>query len=182
MDDYYRTPEWLVSAVLKACPQAPATVLDAGAGDGVLARAVIADALDQGRRPPSIWAVEQDPDRGPAEGVQWVCGNFLSWSPPAWRFDLAISNPPFSLWDDFVRALLPMTAPQGTCLVLGFVNVLGGQGRAPWWRDNPPSRIWLSPRRASFTEDGQTDPRDCAWFEWSSAPRTAQLRWLGTER
>ena len=157
------------------------SILDAGAGDGRLGGLASARGPVTGSR---VLAVDLDADRLALSAADVkVPGDFLAWAPEGRRrFDLVISNPPFRLWDEFVRAMLPLVAPGGTCLVLGFVNVLGGQGRAAWWREHPPSRIWLSPRRASFTPDGATDSRDAAWFEWGPGERRAEVRWLPTER
>ena len=186
--DHYATPGWLVEAVLDAValPRLCGHVLDAGAGDGRLGRAVVARRGATGAR---LYAVEIDPARrwsGTLLGVERITADFLTWATErraeGWQVPFVISNPPFRLWDDFVRAMLPLVTPGGTCLVLGFVNVLGGQGRAAWWRANPPSRIWLSPRRASFTPDGQTDSLDCCWIEWGPGERRAEVRWLETER
>lgn len=181
-DDHYPTPGWLAAAMLDAWAAGGGraeSILDAGAGDG---RLLVAARDRTGAR--MLAAVEADPARADACGA--ICADFLTWAEGERairrRWDLVISNPPFRLWDEFVRAMLPLVAPGGTCLVLGFVHVLGGQGRAAWWRKHPPSRIWLSPRRASFTSDGATDSRDSAWFSWEPGPRNAEVRWLETER
>ena len=178
-DDHYRTPTWLVEAVLaQGLSIPPRAVLDAGAGDGRLGRAVARRFRDA-----ATWGVEIDPARLASSGLdRQIEADFLAWAPTCDRtFDCVIANPPFRLWDEFARAMLPLVAPGGTCLVLGFVNVLGGQARAAWWREHPPSRIWLSPRRASFTPDGATDSRDCCWISWEPGERRAEVRWLPTE-
>lgn len=183
-DDHYQTPMWLVDAILDVATTwsfCRPSVLDAGAGDGRLGLACQSRWSPAGR----LTLVELTPGRLPPASapIEPIETNFLTWSAATdRRFDVVISDPPFRLWDEFTRAILPLVAPGGTALVLGFVNVLGGQGRAAWWRAHPPSRIWLSPQRPSFTPDGETDRRDAAWFEWSPHPRRAEVRWLNTER
>lgn len=202
-DDFYATPRWLVDAALQAVFPGGfpgALILDAGCGDGRLLGAAADYALAFSgpfAHDGKAIGVDINADRllharVLHDDLCFVCWDFLEWAgrvgPGYGGFDLVISNPPFGVWDDFVRAMLPLVAPGGTCLVLGFVNVLGGQHRrdggpgAAWWRENPPSRIWLSPRRASFTSDGQTDPRDVCWISWEPGPRNAEFRWLPTER
>lgn len=182
-NDHYRTPRWLADVVLAAIPPMRVdSCLDAGCGEGLLIEAV------RGLHPDAAcFGVEIDPSRAArVKGGLIHRADFLAWAATAAQasrqWDLVISNPPFRLWDEFVRAMLPLRHPDGTCLVLGFMNILGGQVRAPWWREHPPSCIWLSPRRASFTAGGQTDQRDAAWFCWGPGERRAELRWLPTER
>lgn len=165
-DDFYRTPRWLVDAVLERVRVRPRHALDAGAGDGVLGQAV--SALFPGGV--SVTAVELDPERAGRLPAPWDVhiANFLTWAPACPdRFDLIVTNPPFNAWDEFVLAALPLLEHGGTLLALGFTNVLGGQDRfRQLWQVHPPSTVWLSPRRASFTEDGKTDARDVVWIEW----------------
>lgn len=187
--DWYKTPRWLAEAgAAIAPPDRLCTVLDLGCGDGALGNAVMARAQAAGMSCPKVYGFELDDDRADrAEATYYrvARGNVLARPTGLWipKFRTILTNPPFAHWDEFVRLALALAVPGvTTVMVLGFVNVLGGQARAPWWRDNPPTRIHLSPRRASFTADGQTDPRDVCWIEWSPGPRDAQFRWLDTER
>ena len=178
-DDFYQTPRWLIRAALRSLEPtfAPKRILDPCAGLGVLtteARAFYKNA----------WFYEVELDFGRARHLSaddLISGDFFSAG--LGTFDLIICNPPFNDWARWAEGLQQHRASDGILMVLGFANHLGGQKRQAFWKKHPPQRIMLSPRRASFTQDGQTDPRDAVWFVWG--PETGQppqFQWLDTAR
>lgn len=194
-DDYYRTPAWLVRAL---CPHLHtfATVLDAGAGEGGIARIVEEWALERGDEV-AVTAVELDPDRADRLPAEWERhqGDFLTWADNSSslqrRYDLVVTNPPFEVggepaWTRWVDAGRPLVTPRrGTLAVLGFANILGGQARSAWWRIHRPSRILISPRRPQYRPEAKSgDPRDTVWVLWDHGGRAADettFDWLDTE-
>jgi SAM-dependent methyltransferase len=211
-DDLYRTPHWLVDAVLAALPDGwwpaagPLRVLDAGAGDGRLGRAVlhqwhhrsqveVLDLVEHNER--ELASLREA--FGSKSWVQVHAAELRAWAEAQVQtYDLIVTNPPFHAWDAWVRALLPLrraalppSGDGGVLLALGFANVLGGQTRAAWWRLNRPSALWISPRRPAFVEGcRQTDSRDAVWYAWRAVAGRPYgplgdrviLRWLPTER
>jgi hypothetical protein len=208
-DDFYPTPDWLVQALLRYLEASDAkidgcadwlrlsfrTVLDAGAGKGSLASEVGATAAARGEAV-AINAVELNPqfcaelqEKHPAWTVEQ--GDFFAWAEQArqdgrrWRF--VVTNPPFGRWQEWVDACFGLPEEGGYLCVLGFVNVLGAQSRAAWWREHRPDHVLLSPRRPQYRDDADNgDPRDTCWIVWRVCSfdrpwlRTA-LDWLDTE-
>ena len=192
-DDYYPTPRWLVEAILAetqahVCAR---SVLDLGAGTGGLANAVCRAAVGHWKDAEMrVTAVEQDPVRCAVmrtEHPEWtVCeGDVWGWAAAnRTRWDLVISNPPFSNFDRWIELAQCLRSPGGRTLVLGHAGHLGGQKRAPVWREHPPALVAVSTRRAAY-RNGETDHRDPVWFVWAGRGESAQgtrLVWLRTER
>jgi len=192
-DDFYPTPTWLVRAMLAELgddvAKGVATILDPGAGTGVLAREAEAWVAARVRQAPRVTVVEQCEARTASWDARWRAhlDDFFGF---AWRardcglvYDLIITNPPFSLWDPWVEACFPLMAPGGVLLVLGHAGFLGGQDRAPWWRSHTPTTFWVSPKRPPY-RNGDTDSRDAMWTMWGPGPAPIdrpRVGWLRTE-
>ena len=81
------------------------------------------------------------------------------------RHETILTNPPFSLameFCDHARQHAP------NVFMLLRLNFLASRKRRDWWRRNPPAALFVLSERPSFTEDGQTDATDYAWFFWGS--------------
>ena len=90
--------------------------------------------------------------------------------PEGSKWDAIITNPPYSLAQEFVeRAKLWRASERSLIVMLLRVNFLGSQKRGAWLRANTPS-VYVSPRRPSFgtNKDGKrgTDATEYAWFIW----------------
>jgi hypothetical protein len=81
--------------------------------------------------------------------------------------DLILSNPPFSIAQDFIDHSLEHS---NTCIMLLRINYLGSIGRHDWWKSNPPTALFVLSKRPSFTGKG-TDATDYAWFVWDKTDR-----------
>lgn len=79
------------------------------------------------------------------------------------RYDLIITNPPFSLALEFLQKSLQEA---DTVIYLLRLNFLGSQKRRPFWRENRPSHVLVLAERPCFTGDGRTDSIEYAWFCW----------------
>ena len=77
--------------------------------------------------------------------------------------DAVVTNPPFSLAQEFVTKALT-EAP--VVIMLLRVGFLGSQKRQEWLNKNKPTSLIILSKRPSFTEDGKTDGAEYAWFVW----------------
>lgn len=185
--DFYPTPQVAVIDLLNELdpllPQTngpfPILVVDPAAGRGGLL-----DAVDIVLPRCSTLGVENN-----ASTVEYIrkahnCieADFLSLGSLASQTALYLSNPPYSLAQEFVSKMLRERS-SGTivaCLLrLGF---FASARRADWWRENPVAAIRILSNRPSFTGDGKTDNSDYAWFIWNPPSRDLGLRpiwWYG---
>lgn len=114
-------------------------VLEPSAGNG----AIVDELRAFGFPSESIEAVELDPKRADASGAR--CADFLTVEPDP-RFELVITNPPFSLAMEFAKHALQFLRPGGTLALLLRLNWLGSEDRSEWLRANTPSVYVLSKR------------------------------------
>lgn len=83
-----------------------------------------------------------------------------------WRpntYDLIITNPPFSLAQEFLEKSL---SEGWSIWYLLRLNFLGSKKRSEWWQNKSPTHLLPLSARPSFTNDGNTDATDYAWFGW----------------
>lgn len=87
--------------------------------------------------------------------------------------DVIITNPPFSLTEDFIRKSLSELAPDGTMVYLQRLNYLGSTKRLPFWFEIgfPPKTPVIVPR-PRFVKGGN-DSCEYAWFIWDKGSRLA---------
>lgn len=90
------------------------------------------------------------------------------------EYDLIITNPPFSLAQEFIEHSMSM-AP--TVIMLLRLNFLGSQARHEFWKQFPPDGLIILSKRPSFTGKG-TDSSDYAWFIWSDIEELKGLKWI----
>ncbi len=162
MLDFYETPAWAVHAVLPILPviEGVTRILDPGCGTGAILR-------ELGAAFPENEILGLEKDRARFEAVEASTdlpvqlGDFFSHHE---RYDLIVSNPPYSHALEFVQHALTL-APV-VCMLLR-LPWLAGQARAQWHRENP-AHVAVLPRRPSFTGDGKTDATEYAWFSWGT--------------
>lgn len=159
-DDFYRTPAWCVKSILPHLPRF-GDVLDPCAGDGAMLMVL---------REVGILArgFELDEGRGRAcraHGFGCYIGDALAADSPWHAPGVVLTNPPFSLAQEMVERALAEVAPGGTVAMLLRLGFLASQGRAALHR-RAPADVFVLPMRPSFTEDGQTDQSEYAWFVW----------------
>lgn len=85
--------------------------------------------------------------------------------------DVIITNPPFSLTEEFIRKSLSELAPDGTMAYLQRVNFLGSKKRLPFWFEIgfPPKCPIIVPRPRFI--NGGSDSCEYAWFIWDNGNR-----------
>lgn len=191
--EFYRTPEWGVPLVFGHIG-APMRILDIGCGDGVIgkmlrerfpAASITGVELDEGRakQARSLW-----PSWGDAEGLpvyrEVLVGDLIespllpSLSPIpshyAGRFDLVISNPPFSNAEKFLAVARRMVAYGGTIAFL-----LRMAWAVPTIREDvlevdvKPDFDLIVSRRRMFP-----DSTEYAWHTWKPSDPLHGGRWL----
>ncbi len=176
-DDLYVTPHWVTHRLLDACPwllpgewkvNAP-TWHEPARGTGAIVEAVNSWCRARpGVKAPS-W-LTQDIREMPKPAVEeFVCQDFLS---PWWPFphrvpEVLITNPPFSLAEEFVRRALAVCP--GYVVMLLRLAFLETEERNQLLREQPPD-IYVLPNRPSFTGKGQ-DSCAYAWMVWPEATR-----------
>ncbi len=162
MLDFYETPSWAIRAVLPALPPVDGLrILDPGCGTGAILRELGAAFPEN-----EIVGLEKDRARFEAASASTelpiILGDFFS---HAEKYDLIVSNPPYSYALEFVQHALTL-APL-VCMLLR-LPWLASQRRADWHRENP-AHVNVLPKRPSFTADGKTDATEYAWFIWGTA-------------
>lgn len=160
--NYYPTPGWPVRRFLEVFTLPSGDLLEPGAGEGHLIRAVNAVS-------PHPWtAVELREDCRPLlekTGATVEISNFLTrWQARGRRFAAAMGNPPFPEAIPFVERALEFCA---LVILLLPVGLLGSKERAAWWPLHMPD-LYVVPDRISFRGAG-ADAGDCAWYVWTAA-------------
>lgn len=84
------------------------------------------------------------------------------------RFDVAIMNPPFSQYFDFICRCREIAD-----WVISFqtVNMLGSTHRHAWIQNDVPD-MYVLPDRVSHINKGKTDSVYSAWYVWTPERRT----------
>lgn len=89
--------------------------------------------------------------------------------------DLILTNPPFSLAQEFIEKAISV-AP--TVIMLLRINFLGSIKRHDFWQKYPPTALHVLSKRPSFTGKG-TDATDYAWFVWDRSNKLEKgLKWV----
>jgi len=156
--DAYPTPTWCVEAIVGQLvwPANP-SILEPCIGTGA-----ITEVLER---------VSND--------IEWaeisLGRDFLTWDFGR-RFDFVITNPPFSLAQEFVDRSLELADCVVMLLPLSF---LASRKRREWWRGRRPTALHVLSRRPSFTGDNRTDAMDYGWFVWDkTGKQKAGLYWI----
>lgn len=173
--DYYPTPGWCVHRLLEEVDLPGGHWLEPAGGEGA-----IIDAVSAVRDDVAWSAVEIRDECRPGllarTGRGRVrIGDFVT-QPGRKRFDVIITNPPFSMAEEFVRASLSRA---DHVVMLLRLNFLASAGRAELMRQHPPG-VYVLPNRPSFDGKG-TDSIEYAWFHWRGESReVGQVRVLST--
>jgi hypothetical protein len=164
-DDFYRTEAHVTRAILGHLPRLP--VLDPCCGDGAILDAVHAT---WGTAPSALCGIELDETRALAVREKgYLCGARDALGPESWPAayrGLVVTNPPFSLAEEFVRRALTEIAPTGGTIAMLFRLAFLETAKRASFHVEHPSDVFVLSKRPSFTEDGKTDSCAYAWFVW----------------
>lgn len=187
-DDVYETPAWCVDRLLDRLPVLMrGHALEPCAGSGNIIRAVNAHnaryAMSKMPKSSLKWdIVEKRPDCKPALsklGSYWI-DDFFTWhpvvSPALTVYNVAITNPPFSLAMPFLEKCLPIA---DWVVFLLRINFLGSEDRADFWPSAMPD-VYVIPNRPIFGANKKgklgTDATEYAWFVWGPHSTTSNGR------
>lgn len=163
--DFYETPAWCTHAILGYLvkhtwieDRSFISALEPACGSGAISDVLLSTFNHR------IKLCEFDlSPKGNAKKRAAFRLNFLKTSPTA-GYDLVISNPPYSLAEEFIKHSLRWVHDDGKVAMLLRLNFLESQKRASWLRQHTPD-VYVLPRRPSFTGGG-TDATAYAWMVW----------------
>jgi len=101
--------------------------------------------------------------------------DFLAWKPSK-PFHCIVTNPPFSLAEEFIRHSYDLLEPEGMMIMLLKLPFLASIKRIPLWLELPPNEIHVIQRRPSFSSDGHTDATEYAFYCWVKSLKTSNDR------
>lgn len=170
--EFYRTPiEATRSLIAIEGARIPSHVWEPACGDGA-----ISDPLEAAGH--YVWSTDIE-DRGWGD-VQ----DFLIADPIDSNFTAVVTNPPFSLAQEFVDKAFSFQSVH-YCALLLRLAFLESQKRKDWFAANPPARVHVSSRRLPMMHrdgwDGNksTSTLAHAWFIWLRGyDGPPQLRWF----
>lgn len=175
--DYWPTPAWVTEALLSQYP--PSTelpILEPACGDGAIARVLVGS----GYRVHTMDIRRECADQVRAISRLHCTADFLSFGASSISgCDTIITNPPFSLAREFVRACLSLE-PLYCALLLPASAICGTQEWRPVWREvgAPTGEVRLMKRPkfgAAFGLNGQ-DRQGCVWCVWECGKRPLDVR------
>jgi hypothetical protein len=158
VDDAYMTPSWCVRRLLEAWQPVPeGALVEPAVGIGRIVDAF--DSVIPGRD----W-VTCDIQPSQVVSMSHVEGDFLKLGHTPGRVASVITNPPYSLAEEFVRHSRELY-PHADLVFLLRLAFLASDGRQALWLDLGTPDVYVLPNRPSFTGKG-TDSADYAWFVW----------------
>ena len=147
-NDFYETPEYTINSLLSVLKMDSVnSFLEPCKGGGAIYDKINCDI----KRFAEI-----------SKGVDYLTTSFLEnrfWTN---RYDLIITNPPFSLAKEFIEKSLIEGKSVWYLLRLNFLE---SKDRSDWWQDKLPTHLLTLSARPSFTGKG-TDATGYAWFGW----------------
>jgi hypothetical protein len=154
-DDAYMTPPWCVRRLQDVWRVPTRGVLvEPAVGSGNIVNTLVTDLH---------WVV-YDIRAYNVEALQSSVLDFLSLTTRHDTVSAVVTNPPFSLAEEFVRHSRKLY-PNAELVFLLRISFLASASRLPLWRDLGTPDIYVLPNRPSFTGYG-TDSVDYAWFVW----------------
>ena len=117
-----------------------------------------------------------------------IVQDFLVWKSPK-KFDCIITNPPYSLGEEFIRKSLSLLKDKGVCAMFLKIQFLEGDKRQSFFKEFPPKYIYVFSKRIDIWNNGNSvDPKTgkkwantmCfAWFIWEKNSTSEPIvRWL----
>lgn len=104
-----------------------------------------------------------------------IIGDFLIYDFNNNKFDVIITNPPFSLAQEFINKSLSLLSKDGVCIMLLRTAMLESKKRHDWWQDKLPNGLYVLSKRPSFTGKG-TDATSYSWFIWENGSNKQEIK------
>lgn len=168
--DFWPTPEATTRALLAACPPHPhLPILEPAGGSGAIVRVLVEAGY-------MVFASDLRPEcEEDLRAAGALCPEQRDWiaDPRPWP-ETIITNPPFSVAQEFTRACLA-AGPCYLALLLR-LNVLGSNPWAPLWLEHPPTGVYPLRHRPSFSGDGKTDACNYFWCVWVKGQPPCNIR------
>ena len=161
-DQYFTPSSAITRRLLDRHGWTSGTALEPCAGDGA-----IADVLRQYGM--TVRTGDIDPELAPDIVWNFAVDGFDHQE----RYDFVITNPPFNLANEVVRAALTLSPVVAMLLRITWIEPCASRR---WiWTCKPPKFIHPLHPRPGFTGDGKTDSATTAWFVWAPGPRGTEV-------
>jgi adenine-specific DNA methylase len=178
-DTYFTKPECIQSILAQGILRNAKTILDPSAGKGVIAH-TIKDYGYQGY----VTSLELEPeylnDLANSNSDSVIIDSFLTHNFNERKFDLVITNPPYSKFIAFLKTSLKLIKDEGKVILLLRLSVLTGIKRGEFLEKHLPSEMYVLNKRPQF----QWTPLDAcpyAWLVWDKDYRSNKetvTRWI----
>jgi hypothetical protein len=170
-DDAYYTPREFIELLARYEDLSGANFLEPAAGDGRMLEFVKCDFAQlieiRAEAIPDLENLADAAYRETKSHKMAIYGeDFLAWDPDHQKkFDIILTNPPFSLCLEFARKCLKHLNPGGRCIMLLRQNFLASDTRYKFNKVAPLKHVIFLSNRPRFVNNG-TDRYDYAWFVW----------------
>lgn len=171
--EQYPTPPWITYMLWKKLAEHDLAIngpkfFEPCAGSGSIVKATNYAMTKLGLFEPS-WAANEIDHKYEQELLALKCNNtgfhnYLELPTLETKYDLIITNPPFSLAEDFI---IKACQEAKTVAMLLRINFLGTKRRVPFFQKVGLPTLYVSPKRPSFIK-GTTDATEYAWFVWDT--------------
>lgn len=116
-----------------------------------------------------------------------ICSDYLEWNTEN-RYNLIITNPPFSLAQEFIEKSFELLDSNGYIIMFLKIQFLEGAKRKEFFEKHPPKYVYVFRNRmATWNNGNELDPNGkrwattmChAWFIWQDGFNGEPIiRWL----
>lgn len=157
--DFYTTPEDVIINLLNHHKLSGNIILEPCAGNGNVSK-----IIKQTYPKIQIDQIEIRPEekKNLQQYGNVFIDDFLNWKPKI-KYSTIITNPPYSLAQEFVEKSLKIADEVIMLLRLAFLE---SKKRYEFWQQNPVNYLYILSQRPSFTGKG-TDATAYAWFVWN---------------
>lgn len=183
-NEAYYTPPWCVRALLKVWqpPSCHGIWVEPAVGSGNIVR-----AMNECYPAQDWWGCDINPSRPAArceprkllvETLDFLtfrtaqtAANWLGNGTRETLASLVMTNPPFSLAGRFLARSRELF-PNAYIMLLLRLGFLSSKDRSTLWPKYGEPDLYILANRPSFTEDGETDKYDYAWYGFPAIPRS----------
>jgi hypothetical protein len=162
--DFYPTPHWATRTLLNSFPligrNKMLRIKEVCAGRGNISKVIKEFYPDCELTQHELFRNKQLPQYG-----ECIFGDFFKTSTEDLTLDYVITNPPFSLAQEFIERCRELYPNAEIIMLLPF-SFLGSAKRYDFWLKNTPNKFSILSDRPSFSNDGKTDSSVYNWTHW----------------